>query len=755
MAPLDSPFSNLDVWCDWCGDVDAPVEVTVSVEVSKTATRGQQKLTTISDQVWCTPNSQISVLNAQPASIVEIVEYDLKPKTVKAEQDADNGDAMEDTPVDNDEKVPVSPTEHATYQETEYASSLTDVETPSNSGSVIIRSLAPDVQPDSTPCSRLSSSLWADLTNYESPSSSLIPRKRGVDSASLPSSVSDSERTYGGHKHRIKQPSESPLSSSLSGLPKRQSHIPRPVRRPGHVRSESIITASSLSPKSTCVLERDFERFEGLKSTSEKLENVDQTREVRSATEISCPVTPKSTGSLPAVVEGKMAGLYLERLSKLSTAVSRSSPCDMSALSSETGSPFSEVNSENSPPEEVTIVQRSEPILLPESANTPLLEFVDGLFSIQCPFNLKPAAYEVSITLRVRLQKGCPRGWWELVLSGLPHLSSMDHGYVYFRTPSDQGIEFRTTPFKRHTLVEGCLMAQFLVPTKVVIPFRLCDAQFYGVVKDFKVTQTIGLLGVGDGVNGNLSIARYVAIFSIKLIQRDISSKECAIFVYVHGGPPGQFSCRLEPTQKLPVIMLNSGHAARSGVCEVQIRASPSNLETFVMKWSVIVPRAMKGAWVPHIKATNDHIGEDLLQDRFQSDLLNAKDFDSCEIVWAKANSLSGNVPESQILSPKKTAWWQRVLRFFWCLSCISVFLSMSYRFLELSGCCETAKKLVCFAPANNVEVDHDEVPVRVTVAFASGSDTQSAVKIPVTTSMPLRDRIDYFLGWKGPVAGV
>lgn len=35
MDPSESPFSNLDVWCDWNGDFNAPVEVTVSVEVSK------------------------------------------------------------------------------------------------------------------------------------------------------------------------------------------------------------------------------------------------------------------------------------------------------------------------------------------------------------------------------------------------------------------------------------------------------------------------------------------------------------------------------------------------------------------------------------------------------------------------------------------------------------------------------------------------------------------------------------------------
>lgn len=37
MNLLESPFTNLDVWCDWNGDTTAPVEVTVSVEVGDAA----------------------------------------------------------------------------------------------------------------------------------------------------------------------------------------------------------------------------------------------------------------------------------------------------------------------------------------------------------------------------------------------------------------------------------------------------------------------------------------------------------------------------------------------------------------------------------------------------------------------------------------------------------------------------------------------------------------------------------------------
>lgn len=44
MDSSESPFSNLDVWCDWNGDPKAPVEVTVSVEVgdAKTADRSNE-----------------------------------------------------------------------------------------------------------------------------------------------------------------------------------------------------------------------------------------------------------------------------------------------------------------------------------------------------------------------------------------------------------------------------------------------------------------------------------------------------------------------------------------------------------------------------------------------------------------------------------------------------------------------------------------------------------------------------------------
>lgn len=45
MDSSESPFSNLDVWCDWNGDLKDPVEVTLSVEVSDTNTADHTLLT--------------------------------------------------------------------------------------------------------------------------------------------------------------------------------------------------------------------------------------------------------------------------------------------------------------------------------------------------------------------------------------------------------------------------------------------------------------------------------------------------------------------------------------------------------------------------------------------------------------------------------------------------------------------------------------------------------------------------------------
>jgi hypothetical protein len=36
MDPSDSPFTNLDLWCNWTGEPNDPVEVVVSVEVRDT-----------------------------------------------------------------------------------------------------------------------------------------------------------------------------------------------------------------------------------------------------------------------------------------------------------------------------------------------------------------------------------------------------------------------------------------------------------------------------------------------------------------------------------------------------------------------------------------------------------------------------------------------------------------------------------------------------------------------------------------------
>lgn len=740
MDSPESPFSNLDVWCDWNGDVDAPVEVTVSVEVScESYTRtAQQRTDSCSGQVWCTPNTQLPVLNTQSSSIMQVVEYGLHPKPGKTDEVKDPGEDTADDLQDNttEDKAPGTPSgQRMASLDSGYTDSDPGANTVSNvssSGSVIVRSDFREESFSADSENPFCTGLWEEDVLAAS-TGALVPCKRSSKAASLPESVTDSERTYGGYQQstseQTQKETQKPSSSRRS---KRPTLIPRPVSTPSspnHVKSAPKIP---LPPNSAPVLEGDYKPFEGLALTTHK----ERALEEQHGSEMSSPVTPKSS----------RMGLDLERLSKLSTEVSRGSPCDVSAVWSEPDSSLSsETNDEDSPPGGVAVVRRSSPILLPGPASSPHLVDINGVFYIRCPLDTEPVAYEAFVTFLLHLRKGRPRGWWELVVPGLPRLSSNDHGYVYFRTPRDQGIEVRTTHFKRHTLVESCLMAQFLIPSKVVIPFRLCDAKFYGFLRDFKVTQAIRA-GVESDGESDVCLVKYHAVCSIDLIQRDFWAKECGLFIYIYGGPEGEFSCQLQETQqKLHTIHLDTRPDTPTGVSEVQIICPPSDLAMFAVAWEMELPRAVAISWMPRIKAS---LGSADHEETLQSEFEDAEASSLCELVHTKA-AVNRERPQRRTLRRKpKSAWWKVLLRFCWNLITIALVLRTLYRLVELSHCCEAAKsEEACSAVPAGVDQ-----PGETPIASFAPSEEQTTTIQSAPTPLPLRDRIDYWLGWKGPM---
>lgn len=552
-------------------------------------------------------------------------------------------------------------------------------------------------------------------------------------------------------------------SSSVSDHSKRPSLIPRPVSALGHSKSEPA--KIPLPPNSAPVLDADYKRLdEAFPITPRVKTGVKKL----SSSELSSPRSARS------ILSPELSGLLnLEGLSKLSTVVTRGSPCDISALTSETSS-SSDVNDENFPPDGVAVVQQSGSSLLPGPGNSPRLVLANGVFSIRCPVGTEPGSYDVSITLLLNLQKGRPRDWWELVIPGLPRLSSNDHGYVYFRTPSDHGIEVRTTHFKRHTLIDSCLMAQFLIPSKIVIPFRPCDAEFYGFLRDFKVTQVIHADMESDG-ESDVCLVKYNAVCSIDLIQRDFWAKQCGFFLYAYGGPQGEFTCHLQQSQeKLPTIHLDADPDTPIGVSEVQVICAPASLALFVVAWDVRLPRKSAHAWMPRVKASLDSGSAEI---NLQAEFEEAQASKACEVVRAEAAVSSPLEREREweqstqrSTSRRRFSWFRVLWEIFSCLSQIIVVISLLRLYAERGRLHEENNALVGLlqhtvqAALNQSEVMMDQptasVPFEVTVPFASQTEApapmQTVVSTPVSlpTPLPLRDRIDYFLGWRGPVQG-
>lgn len=703
----------------------------------------------------------------------------------------DNTDAVDDAP-DNtsEEKTPQTPL--AQRISSLDSGTLPDAETPStstfsNSGSVIVRSDLSERSPSASQ-DAFASSLWMDVTNSVPSPGAVVPRKRNSETASLPESVSDSERTYGGYKHRSRPSVDTGTvssSSSLSGTCKRPSLIPRPVSDLSHVRPDPAKVP--LPPKSAPPLETDYKRLDERFTMSPD----GQSGKGVQFSELSSPVTPSTLS--PAGPGGKGL-LHLEGLSKLSTVVSRGSPCDLSALSSETGSSASDVNDENSPPDGVAVVQQSGSSLLPGPGNSPRLVLVNGVFSIRCPVGTEPGAYDVSITILLNLQKGRPRDWLELVVPGLPRLPNNGHGYVYFRTPSNQGIEVRTTHFKRHTLIDSCLMAQFLIPSKIVIPFRLCDAQFYGFLRDFKVTQAIRAdVETHASAGSGSCLIKYHAVCSIDLIQRDFWSKQCGFFLYIYGGPQGEFTAQIvQSEQKLPTIHLGSDPDAKIGVSEVQVICAPSNLALFAVEWEVELPGQSASAWMPRIKASLDSGSVEV---SLQAEFEEAKAAESGVVVRAEAPVGKSSKPTKRELihlieqdqeqrSPprKKTAWWKTLFKIllefihFWNSIYVLYLLAENHSLKTQNKGLQGLYHTLC-QPEENGHIELEIVPGLLTVTLPAASKTEvpmpvkntsaatptpGSIKIgdtdptavPVSPTLPLRDRVDYLLGWRGPVRG-
>jgi hypothetical protein len=242
----------------------------------------------------------------------------------------------------------------------------------------------------------------------------------------------------------------------------------------------------------------------------------------------------------------------------------------------------------------------------------PQLILHNDILYVRTPHIVYSATYQIAISLKVTLQKGKSKDWWELAVSGLPRLAQFESGYLYFRTPPGQGMEFVTSSFKRHTLVESCLMAQFDSGKNLVIAFRKCNAEYYGQLKDYKVNTVIRMEMADDPSS---YLIKYNAVCSIDLINHNFWAEKCKFRLFVHGGPEGEFDAVF--TAKKPLINSIRLQPDRIGISRINIVSIPQALDMFMVSWEVNLPRSMGVTWQPWIKTTLYSEAEIILQEDY------------------------------------------------------------------------------------------------------------------------------------------
>lgn len=672
--------------------------------------------------------------------------------------------------------TPDKKTPHATLHPG-YPTSQIDSLNPSDSGSVLRAAHTPDGSPGAG-LDALYATFYRDGSSSEllsevgsSPSN---PRKRSAKAASLPDSVTDSERSYGGEKLKSKsrvlaKGRQSPVSSTSSTSTHRRTRslIPRPMSVTKHVRPDP--TKIPLPSNSVPVLDVEFRRFENSvppvspaspvesRADNNHVEHKHDTKVLSGEL-----LTPRASITAKPGLDGSNGGagksLHGQDVERVSTVASAGSPCDTTLMSDSVDGWFGAF-----PTQEICVVQPDSP---PCTFNRPRLVLIGGEFQVQASSDIDPGWYKASVTLVLRLQPGRPRGWFELVVPGLPRLAKNDHGYVYLRLPDDQGLEYRTSSFKRYEIVEGCLIAQFLpTQSKLTVPLRPCDAHFYGFLRDFKVIQTIRTQMMADKRNSAFCMVQYTAVCSLDLIQRDFCAEQCGFYIHIYGGPAGAFSCHLDtPKTDFHTIHLDSDPETAFGTTKLQVICTPLNLNMFVITWEMRVLRAEAISWMPRITALPDGSRvEEELQKRF---LYAEKD--ELEVVRGEV--------KSRLVVPKRlseglgiTAWLTRVT--VWVFLLLPLFYPLGFYDRVLGD--EASQKiqnvlcvnfLLC-APKSSGETEailedpktaEMVVPMEdaelVSVSLPDVMDVQPEDPVrPISTS--LRDRVDYFLGWKGPLA--
>ncbi|KAJ5297473.1 hypothetical protein N7508_007722 [Penicillium antarcticum] len=825
-----SPFSNLDIWCDWTGDPNDAVDVSIAIEA------------------WCTPNIRLPVFNIHSPYMIGGPTFSIvpknNPKSESKRTDADTGaraDGASDTTRPFTDS-PVTPTHPAKQKgkgkgkkaESDSKSSSKfdrlfdrDGDSGAFSGAESLI-LSPELPELTKPVDIgvLYTQANTSLSDFLTPSKLPNSRKRTAKAASLPDSIPDEDRDVrydgDGDGHRPVKPERAsprpsvpsvdvfvaqvPSDNSYNSSPSR---LPRPIRIPRQASLDDIGVLPENVPlptDSAPVSAAEFRRHEGgapfqrrpwfwdevlpREDAPEEDAQQDDEEGVFDAWASLGPHDKDYSTRTPLADEKE------QKLDAFSTIVSPGNSSrfggkqDSAVTYGSDGSSGHEDGDAYGVPLARLFTPRISPV--PDSNAGAQLIIIGNLLYVQTSLTLSPAIYQLSVTVSLQVRQG-QKDWWEVVLTGLPRLRPDEYGYLYFRTPLGQGIEFRTTGFKRNKVAENYLIAQFMVTQRLVVPFRVCDAQFYGFLKDFKVNHLIQSEVKENDIDPLSYIVSYRAMCSIELIQRDFWAEKCSFNLYIHGGPDGVYTGTLLPDQtSLQTIKLDTCTDMCVGNCQVRVTCPRSCLSMFMLAWETSLPYHAAVSWTPQIKTTSlANEAEMKLQLEFAQIKPESSEVEEVE----EANPVIQDVvphrePVVRFVEHKKPNS-SRIVQGLWVIWDITSFifqLIVIMASLTIIYSCSLRKSpgflspisggytLHCLhqrsfpdIPAASVNFAPQEWPVMETLQVedfktefiesetvdsktVQPEPTQTKTGPTISSLLSMRDRVDYLLGWRGPI---
>ncbi|CAG8286533.1 unnamed protein product [Penicillium salamii] len=616
-------FSNLDLFCDWNGNPEEPVSITINIDA------------------WGLPNLKLPVLNVHYPNVVKGPSQFVYRKTSQTHQPSKthfNGDIfLHPTKRHPNGLVPdgLKPGSGVVVHDRGSNHAFAESPTPHrNAEPAHTHTFVPSI---------CISQMYSEVDSSDSLTSPKS-RKRSAKCASLPDSIPPDE-DFGVSRHKALDTKEdsgvyqtecSP-DSVLTPTPS-SIHLPASPLADTETNGVSCEKLQSSEPSPKLSAAKPSVRFEelgpdGCSTATDTRGDTPESLPDYETPVLSPETSPSKTGicenaNIPGGENFGPLDLTEENLALQDDRSESLRVCDGSLVDTEgTEEHEGSVQSfePNSSTRDFTAITAS-PVIphFPEQSDIPQepeLVLEDGIVYFKTPPGIEPKMYQIGITMEVILRKGKSTDWWELDVRGLPTLGSSESGYLYFRTNPGQGMEFGTLPFKRNAVVEDCLMAQFIPGKNLIVPLRNCSAEHYGFINDYKINS---VLHSEIFQNSSGYAIEYTAVCSVDLINHRFWSEQCSFRMYVHGGPDGKWSGQFTEKQSFDIagkpilynLLLDPPADAEIGVSRIELTCPPAALEMFAVQWEMRVPRG-KALITPRIKSTIENEAERKLRDNF------------------------------------------------------------------------------------------------------------------------------------------